>query len=324
MTYSIGTDIDYAARCLQQGRLVAFATETVYGLGANALDAQAVARIFAAKNRPRFDPLIVHIADRSWLPRLVTSWPARAGELANRFWPGPLTLVVPKTDLIPDLVTSGLPTVGIRMPDHPQALRLLTRADMPVAAPSANPFGRVSPTCAQHVADSLGDRVDYILDGGRCAVGIESTVLQIVDDRVVLLRHGGVSLERIESAIGPVDTPTRVTTHPEEAAPAPGMAPQHYAPRTPLMVVTAWSDVTGAPEERLGVITLAPPPVPHRFAAIEVLSSRGDLTEAAANLFAAMRRLDALSLDRIVAVAVPNHALGRAINDRLTRAASRP
>lgn len=321
MTCLLGHDVDLAARLLRDGKLVAFATETVYGLGANALDVNAVAKIFAAKNRPHFDPLIVHVADRAWLSRLASAWPEKAERLANRFWPGPLTLVVPKTDLVPDLVTSGLPSVGLRMPAHPQALELLRKADIPVAAPSANPFGRMSPTCAAHVAESLGEQVDYILNGGPCAVGVESTVVQIVEDRAILLRPGGVSLEDIESVVGTVEVPVRATTHPDEAAPAPGMLPQHYAPRTPLTIVDDLAQVTSP--ERSGLLALKPMPDSSRFAAIEVLSDSGDLTEAAANFFAALRRLDARSLERIVSLPFPQQGLGRALNDRLTRAAAK-
>ncbi|RLT01310.1 MAG: threonylcarbamoyl-AMP synthase [Planctomycetota bacterium] len=319
MTCPVGVDVAQAARLLRDGKLVSFATETVYGLGANALDVHAVARVFAVKNRPHFDPLIVHIADRSWLPRLVASWPETAERLAARFWPGPLTLVLPKTDLIPDLVTSGLPSVAVRMPAHPLALELLRLADVPIAAPSANLFGQLSPTRAEHVAERLGDQIDYLLDGGPCSVGVESTVLLLEPSRAVLLRPGGVTLEEIESVIGPVALPSRVTTSDQAAAQSPGMLPQHYAPHTPLAVIEDLSQVT-APE-RCGLLTLQPLPEASRFAAVETLSANGDLTEAAANFFAALRRLDAAYVEQIVATPFPNRGLGRALNDRLSRAA---
>ena len=320
MTCPIGVDVAHAARLLRDGKLVSFATETVYGLGANALDVNAVARVFAVKNRPYFDPLIVHIAERSWLPRLVTSWPETAERLAAKFWPGPLTLVLPKTTLVPDLVTSGLPSVAVRMPSHPLALELLRVADVPVAAPSANPFGQLSPTCAEHVADRLGDQIDYLLDGGPCAVGVESTVLLLESDGTVrLLRPGGVALEEIEAAIGPIRQGSHTITANDQAAPSPGMLPQHYAPRTPLIIV---ADIAAlAIPERCGLLTLQPHPAAHRFSVAEVLSASGNLTEAAANFFAALRRLDAAQVEWIIVEPLPNRGLGVALNDRLTRAA---
>lgn len=322
MSCPVGVDVAHAARLLREGKLVSFATETVYGLGANALDVNAVARVFAVKNRPHFDPLIVHVAERSWLPRLISTWPETAERLANRFWPGPLTLVLPKTELVPDLVTSGLPSVAVRMPSHPLALELLRLADVPVAAPSANPFGQLSPTRAEHVVERLGEQIDYVLDGGPCSVGVESTVLLLEPDRAVLLRPGGVPLEEIEAVIGPVALPSLGTMSDHEAAPSPGMLPQHYAPRTPLRIVEDLSQVTAS--QRFGLLTLQPPPNASRFAAVETLSAQGDLTEAAANFFAALRRLDAASVDQIVAMEFPNHGLGRALNDRLRRAAHEP
>lgn len=320
MTCPIGVDVEHAARLLRDGKLVSFATETVYGLGANALDVHAVARVFAVKNRPHFDPLIVHIAERSWLPRLVTWWPETAERLAARFWPGPLTLVLPKTALVPDLVTSGLPSVAVRMPSHPLALELLRLADVPVAAPSANLFGQLSPTRAEHVADRLGDQIDYLLDGGSCSVGVESTVLLLEPDgRVRLLRPGGVACEEIEAVIGPLCAASHATTADDRATLSPGMLPQHYAPRTPLSLVAdiaAWTI-----PNRCGLLTLQPHPAANRFAGAEVLSASGNLTEAAANFFAALRRLDAARVERIVAERLPNRGLGVALNDRLSRAA---
>ena len=320
MTCPIGVDVAHAARLLREGKLVSFATETVYGLGANALDVNAVARVFAVKNRPYFDPLIVHIAERSWLPRLVTAWPETAERLARQFWPGPLTLVLPKTSMVPDLVTSGLPSVALRMPSHPLALELLRLADVPVAAPSANPFGQLSPTRAEHVADRLGDQIEYLLDGGPCAVGVESTVLLLESDGTVrLLRPGGVALEEIEALIGPLSPGSHTTTANDQVAPSPGMLPQHYAPLTPLVIVEDIAKWT-APE-RCGVLILKSHPAIHRFATAEVLSASGNLTEAAANFFAALRRLDAARVERIIAEPLPNRGLGVALNDRLTRAA---
>lgn len=317
MACPISTDVARAAELLRNGGVVAFPTETVYGLGGNALDPHAVARIFAAKDRPHFDPLIVHIAARDWLNRLVTEIPEPARRLMDRCWPGPLTLVLPKSDRVPDLVTSGLPSVAVRMPNHPLALELIRRADCPVAAPSANLFGRLSPTRAEHVREQLGDRIDLILDGGPCRIGVESTVLQFTAAGPMLLRAGGVPLERLEPLIGPVAIATSDASHPA----APGMLPRHYAPRTPIEIVPDLAQLT--PRERDGLLTLTPPAHPERFAAVEVLSPTGDLTEAAANFFAALHRLDAAPIDRIVALPFPNEGLGRALNDRLRRAAAR-
>ncbi|HUG89445.1 MAG TPA: L-threonylcarbamoyladenylate synthase [Planctomycetaceae bacterium] len=329
-----GTDVEHAARLLRDGGLVAFPTETVYGLGANALSATAVARVFEAKERPRFDPLIVHVHEAAQIERLAPGVPDQARVLIERFWPGPLTLVLPKTDLVPDLVTSALPTVALRSPDHAIALELLRRAGVPVAAPSANLFGRLSPTEAAHVAEQLGDRIDYILDGGPCRVGVESTVLDVSREPATLLRPGGLPLEEIEAVIGPVALGDG--REPGESGgrptPSPGMLPHHYAPTTPLLVVAEIAaDVQklaaavspghagGAP--RVGLLSLTPED-PSRFAAVETLSPTGDLREAAAGFFAALRRLDQQQLELMIARPFPEEGLGRALNDRLRRAAA--
>jgi L-threonylcarbamoyladenylate synthase len=318
MTVPVGIDISRAASLITGGGLVAFATETVYGLGANAYDPRAVAKIFAAKERPRFDPLIVHLGDVAWLSHVVSSVPPLAKRLVDAFWPGPLTLVLPKTDRIPDLATAGLPTVGVRMPSHPSALQLLLRANVPIAAPSANLFGHVSPTTAQHVAEQLGSRIDYVLDGGACTVGVESTILDLSGERPTLLRPGGLALEALEAEIGPIQV-SGVTANENAPQPSPGRMLRHYATRTPLMIVEEGQ--TRPSVERCGLLTLVAETGDNRYAATEVLSERGDLAEAAANLFAAMRRLDARGVEVIVARLVPESGLGRAINDRLRRAA---
>lgn len=295
---------------------MAFATETVYGLGADAFNEQAVARVFDAKNRPHFDPLIVHIADEAWLHRLVPGFPEVARTLADHFWPGPLTMVLPKTDEVPDLVTSGLPSVAVRMPAHAQARQLLRKSNIPIAAPSANPFGRISPTTAEHVAESLGNSIDLILDGGPCDVGIESTVIDLCNDMPRLLRHGGVTLEQIQAVLGPIDShPISETS----AAPSPGMLPQHYAPRTPMIIASDLipEDLAG---KRVGGISLTDEASGVELSVHEVLSRNGDLNEAAAGFFAALRRLDTATLDLIVAWPFPDERLGRALNDRLQRA----
>jgi L-threonylcarbamoyladenylate synthase len=328
-----------AAAILRTGGLVAFPTETVYGLGADALDEKAVARVFDVKARPRFDPLIVHVADHDWIPRLAAAWTPQAQRLADRFWPGPLTLVLPKTPLVPDLVTAGCETVALRIPDHPVALALLRAADVPIAAPSANPFGRISPTTAAHVREQLGDQIDLILDGGACRVGVESTVLQLTPAGPAVLRPGGTTIEDIEDMIGPISISSATHADPPSAGfVSPGTLATHYAPRTPLTLRdeyhlpplvrggqggsgTAKSPPSSEPSpSQLGLLAFRPPSDPERFARVEILSRSGDLREAAANFFAALRRLDAAGLDLIVAEVFPDVGLGRALNDRLRRA----
>ncbi len=314
--------IEHAAQLLRRGGVVAFPTETVYGLGANALLPQAVARVFEIKNRPRFDPLIVHVPHVDDVDRLVSEFPPMAQQLAKAFWPGPMTLVLPKRANVPDLVTADLPTVAVRVPSHPIACELLELAAVPVAAPSANRFGHISPTTAQHVRDGLGSLIDLIVDDGPCTTGVESTVISFGDDgnTPTLLRPGGVSLESIQAIVGPV----RVGLNARENTPlqAPGMMARHYAPRTKLVLL----DEHESPADYLkadiqaGLLAFKSPDDTHGFAAVQVLSASGDLREAAANLFAAMHRLDALKLDMILAQRVPGDGLGRAINDRLQRA----
>ncbi|MDB5338744.1 MAG: threonylcarbamoyl-AMP synthase [Planctomycetaceae bacterium] len=318
MACEIGTDLERAADIIRRGGLVGMPTETVYGLAANALDSQAVARIFEAKERPAFDPLIVHVPDVSWMPRVAAEFPELGQRLAARFWPGPLTILLPKTAAVPDLVTSGLPDVGVRIPYHPMALTLMRMSELPVAAPSANLFGRISPTTAQHVADQLAGRVDYILDGGPCGVGVESTVVRL-SPRPGLLRPGGVSLEDLMQITGAMEI-VDSTDHPGEVAQsAPGMLPQHYAPRTQLILDPPAEQVLMG---RWGVLCFQRPPEGNEFSAQEILSPQGNLTDAAANFFAALRRLDELGLDGIVAESFPEAGLGRALNDRLRRAAA--
>lgn len=339
----ISTDVSHASDILRSGGLVAFGTETVYGLGANALDEHAVARVFEAKNRPHFDPLIVHIADRKWLDRLAEQLSPAAKLLADEFWPGPLTMVLPKKEIVPDLVTSGLPSVAIRMPSHPLALELLTLVDLPIAAPSANPFGQISPTTAQHVLDNLGDRIDLILDGGPCGVGVESTVVLMTEDRPRILRHGGVTQEQLEQIVGPVDVHCsevndetgngdssarggEIGQGTPSGAVAPGMLAQHYSPTTPLALASDVS-VASVSGKRVGLLCLTKSlTVGDSFpelAVVETLSNDGDLRTAAAGFFAALRRLDSSGLDLILAESFPEEGLGRALNDRLRRACHR-
>lgn len=308
--------IHQAAEIIRQGGVVAFPTETVYGLGANALNPLAVARIFEIKNRPYFDPLIVHIARLNELSRLVIDIPVPANKLTKRFWPGPLTIVLSKRDEVPDLVTAGLPTVAIRMPRHFLALQLIEEAGCSIAAPSANPFGYVSPTTATHVRDQLGSQVDLILDGGACEVGLESTIISFAEERSRLLRPGGLPLEEIESIIGKVE----INRIEEERPSSPGLLPRHYAPRTPIVIEGREKNFDSFQNKKVGFLAFREVDDSLPFEHVEILSARGDLREAAANLFAAIRRLDALNLDLILAESVPEKGLGRAIMDRLRRA----
>ncbi len=309
-----------AAALIQAGGLIAFPTETVYGLGADALNERAVAQVFAVKQRPTFDPLIVHIAQVDAVPQYAARIDDRARALMDHFWPGPLTLVLPKRSVIPDLVTAGLGTVGLRMPAHPVALSLLREAGTPIAAPSANPFGYVSPTTAQHVQDTLGQTLELILDGGPCTVGLESTVCALTDTEAVVLRPGGVSVEDIEAVIRPVGLPS--SSDPD--ARSPGTLPQHYAPHVPMTLLALGQAIPQPrPQERVGLLTLRPGPTVPAYTCQAALSAKDDLVEAATNLFAALRRFDRLGLDRLVVEAVPERGIGRAIMDRLRRAAAR-
>ena len=315
----VGTDLDRAAALLRGGGLVAFGTETVYGLGADAADTAAAARIFAAKGRPRFDPLIVHLPDADRLAEFAADVPQAARRLTARFWPGPLTVVLPKTAAVPDLVTAGLPAVALRVPAPPATRELLRRAGVPVAAPSANRFGAISPTTAAHVAGGLGDAVDYVFDTGPCPVGVESTVVGFEHGRPVVLRPGGVTVEAIAAVVGPVEVRTG-TADPSGPQASPGTLSRHYAPDTPLRLVDDPADVPDA--DRVGLLSPGPTPHAGRFAACEVLATTGDDVEAAANFYAALRRLDAAGLVGLAAVPFPPHGLGVALNDRLRRAAA--
>lgn len=305
----------HAAELIRAGRLVAFPTETVYGLGANALDAAAVGRIYEAKGRPHSSPIICHISDLAMAHQVAAAWPAAAQELAEKFWPGPLTLVLPKTSAVPDLVTAGLPTVGIRMPAHPVALALLTAAAVPIAAPSANRFTQVSPTTADHVRRSLGDRVDYILDGGPCSVGIESTVLSLVGERPVLLRPGGISRAEIEAVIGPLaDAPEPPSG---ESHASPGLHPRHYSPRTRLYLVENGE----VPREGSGAY-LQFAHFPHHTVA-EIVVMPLDAASYAARLYDVLHLLDGKGFDWIAVDSPPNLPAWEAVLDRLRRAAYR-
>ena len=319
-------DIERAAAALAAGGLVAFPTETVYGLGGDAFNLSALARIFEAKNRPRFDPLIIHIAELEALSRLVDTASLngaareRLAILSAQLWPGPLTLILPKRPELPDLATAGLATAAIRFPSHRTAQKLIRLSTGAVAAPSANPFGYLSPTRAEHVKDSLGERVDFIIDGGRTEVGVESTVLDISRDPPRLLRPGGTSREAIEVLIGAVEFSPGA--EPAETPLSPGQLKSHYAPRTPLILCKQGelASLPSAPGE--GRLFFSVPKNISNTASgrTRVLSETGNLAEAAANLFDMLHQLDSLGLTLIRAEEAPAAGLGAAINDRLRRA----
>ena len=307
------SEIDHAASLLRDGRLVAFPTETVYGLGANALDERAVHRIFQAKGRPSTSPIIVHISSVAMVHSVVAEWPPAALRLADKFWPGPLTLVLKKQPAIPSIVTAGLDTVGVRMPSHPVALALIGAAGLPIAAPSANRFTQLSPTTAEHVREGLGDRIDYILDGGPCNVGIESTVLSLAGNVPVLLRPGGVSRSQIEEVIGPVALQTEAAG---EAHPAPGMHPRHYSPRTKLLLVRD-GDVPG--EGAGAYLQLHESP---QREVREIVCMPQDAAAYATELYRMLHELDAKGYDWIAVEAPAESPEWEAVRDRLRRAAT--
>jgi L-threonylcarbamoyladenylate synthase len=315
----LGTDIGQARTFLTQGQLVGIPTETVYGLAANALDPQAVASIFATKNRPTFDPLILHVASLAQVAPFVIEIPEKLQRLAEKFWPGPLTLLLPKTAIVPDLVTSGLERVAVRVPNHPLTLTLLEQLDFPLAAPSANPFGYISPTQASHVAAQLGTQIPYILDGGACSVGLESTIVGIEAEELVVYRLGGLELKDIETVAGPVRLQAHSTSNPS----APGQLESHYSPRKPFVLgnlpqLVAQLTAEGKSFAVLSFSTFFPEVSQDKQFA---LSSTRNLKEAAQRLFMAMRALDDTDVALIVAEVLPEEGLGRAINDRLRRAA---
>ena len=309
--------IAQAAAILRAGGLVAFPTETVYGLGANAFDARAVAKVFAVKGRPHFDPVIVHVADPADAEKLWTEVPPLARKLMERFWPGPLTLVLPKREIVPDIATAGLPTVAVRMPSHPVALALIRAAGTPVAAPSANRFGRLSPTHHEAVVEQLGEAIAAVLAGGATPVGIESTVVSLVEDPPRVLRPGGTPIEALREVI-----PNVRVDPPRGPSASPGTLPRHYRPLTPLFLLEPGPAEGGEPLDRRRCGFLAYQKAWHGFAQVEILSEKGDLLEAAARFFALLRKLDRAGLAAIVAEPVPEESLGLAIMDRLRRASS--
>lgn len=310
--------ISQAVDLLRRDEAVALPTETVYGLAADALSETAVLKIFQAKSRPRFDPLIVHLPGADWVDRVaIVSSTVRNhfDSLHKHFWPGPLTFIFPRQSEIPDVATAGLETVAIRISANPIFEKVITAFGRPLAAPSANRFGRISPTAAAHVLDELDGLIPLVVDGGPSAHGLESTIVALRNDRIEILRRGPITDEQL-SDFGHV-----VTVGGTESPEAPGQLPSHYAPVTPLVVVAAAAAASVDASARCGLLGWKTEPDP-RFAEIRLLSARQDLAEAGANFFRMLRELDACQLDLIVAEAVPDHGLGAAINDRLRRAAA--
>jgi L-threonylcarbamoyladenylate synthase len=325
----ISTDRAAAVELLRQGDIVALPTETVYGLAADALNPIAVAKIFEAKERPRFDPLIVHLPGRSWLEKIADVPPKDRNlilKLANKFWPGPFTIVLPKREIVPEIVTAGLNSVAIRISAHPVLAAIVREVDRPLAAPSANRFGHISPTSAQHVVDELDGRIPLIIDSGPTEHGIESTIVAVSAGQIQILRRGPVTAERL-SEFGKVS----VAAAPQRIS-VPGQVPSHYAPTTPMRLVDDMESVVPEENQRVGLLAWsdafprgASSPLEtsysKMFAVVRNLSERQDLREAAANLFRYLRELDGLGLDLIIAQRVPSQGLGAAIMDRLERAA---
>lgn len=323
-TAEIGRDLALAANFLRNGQLVGMPTETVYGLAGNALNPEAVAAIFSTKQRPAFDPLIMHLPNVDRVRQYVEDLPKQAIQLANAFWPGPLTMVFKRKAIVPDLVTAGLDTVAVRVPAHPMAQALLEQLDFPLAAPSANPFGYISPTQPEHVQEQLGTKIPYVLDGGPCQIGLESTIVSFTGDEPVLLRKGGLAVESIAAVLG---QEVKMNLHSSSNPQAPGMLAKHYAPKTAFYLldddvpIQHFAPFNAVPPSRRALLTFA--------ASEEVegdvfdLSERGSLPEAANKLFATLRSLDAGNYQVIVAKLVPEQGLGLAINDRLRRAAAK-
>ncbi|PYL30041.1 MAG: threonylcarbamoyl-AMP synthase [Verrucomicrobia bacterium] len=317
MKTQVSTDRNSAVELLRQGEAVALPTETVYGLAADALNPIAVAKIFEAKGRPRFDPLIIHLPDPGWLEKVADPLEQDrrlVSSLAEKFWPGPFTMVLPKRDIIPEIVTAGLETVAVRISAHPIFSEIVSAFGKPLSAPSANRFGRISPTTAKHVLDELNGHIPLIIDAGPTTHGIESTIVAVHDGEIDVLRRGPITSEQL-SKFGEVGIATE-----REKISVPGQLPSHYAPKTPLRIVDNLKSFTPMTNERYALLAWTPIKNDERFVAIRNLSRQQDLREAAANLFRYLRELDALDVDLIVAERVPGEGLGAAILDRLQRA----
>ena len=313
----ITSDLNQVKTALINGDIIALPTETVYGLAANIYLDSALEKVFKLKKRPSHNPLIIHISNAGILEQIAKNIPAKARELANVFWPGPLTLVLEKQDQIPNRITAGKPTVAVRVPNHPIALQLLKSLNFPLAAPSANPFGSLSPTSAKHVALYFKEEINFILDGGPCFCGLESTIIGFENDKPILYRHGAISIEEIEKIIGPIKIKNQNSKNPS----APGMLTRHYAPKTQIQIN---EDISLAlaqnPDKKIGVLSFKKNKKIKTEIHQEVLSISGDLNEASKNLYAALHRLDQMNLDLIISSFFPEKGLGKTINDRLKRA----
>lgn len=313
----ITNNLNVAIDALTNNKVIAIPTETVYGLAGNAFDEKAIHQIFALKKRPHFNPLIIHIDSIKYLEKVAVNIPAIAYQLAAHFWPGPLTLILKKHPSIPDLVTSGKDTVGIRVPNHPVALALLHAIQFPLAAPSANPFGSISPTTAEHVESYFKDDLEVILNGGPCEKGIESTIIGFEDNEPILYRHGSIAIEEIEKITGKIKVNNKNDINPV----SPGMLSRHYAPSTPTYLTSNPSEFKKFFEgEKIGLLLFQKKHADKSIIHQEILSEKGDLHVAAQNLYAALHRLDNADLDIIIAEKFPDVGIGKTINDRLQRA----
>lgn len=313
----ITSDINLAIESLKKGNVIAIPTETVYGLAGNAFEESSVNKIFKIKNRPSFNPLIVHIPNPKYINKIAQNIPEIAQKLSKHFWPGPLTLVLEKQTHISDIVTAGKSTVAVRVPNHKLTLDLLSKLPFPLVAPSANPFGFTSPTSADHVIEYFADKIDLILDGGVSLKGIESTIIGFENDNAVLYRHGSISIEEIEKIIGKVEIKNKNNLSPK----APGMLKRHYAPKTKIVFSNDFmKSIKSYPNKKIGILCLKKIKKIPKSVHQEVLSSDGNLNEAAKNLYSALHKLDRLNLDLILTSNVPEYELGRSINDRLRRA----
>lgn len=316
----ITNDIEAVKKELMNDGIVPIPTETVYGLAGNIYSEIALKKIFNLKERPFFNPLIVHIKSISELPGIASEIPENALKLANAFWPGPLTLILKKQPTISNIVTGGKPTVAVRIPNHPVALALLNILDFPLAAPSANPFKSISPTSSAHVFNYFKGQIPYVLEGGLCENGVESTIIGFENNLPILYRYGSISIEEIEEVVGKV----KLITHNDIAPDAPGMLAKHYAPKTPTFLVdNVLEFVKLHSEKKIGCLTFQHKVKDNAIFVQKILSSTGNLAEATANLYAALHELDTYNLDIIIAEKFPEIGLGKTINDRLERATNK-